>query len=50
MIVETLKDVYLVVKAGKDHADFNSQTLLKILDLDLEFIVEYIEWMYRARG
>jgi len=47
---ETLKKVYLTVKAGKEHDDHNSATLLKVLELDPEFITEYIEWMYTPKG
>jgi hypothetical protein len=48
--IETLKKVYLTVKVGKNHDDHNSATLYKILDLDPEFIVEYIEWIYEPKG
>jgi len=48
--VETLKKVYLTVKAGKGHDDHNSATLSKILELDPEFITEYIEWIYAPKG
>lgn len=48
--VETLKKVYLTVKTGRDHDDHNSATLSKILELDPEFIVEYIEWIYSPKG
>ena len=48
--VETLKKAYLTVKAGKDHDDHNSATLSKILELDPEFIVQYIEWIYAPKG
>ena len=48
--VETLKKVYLTVKTGKDHDDHNSATLSKILELDPEFINEYIEWIYAPKG
>jgi len=40
--IETLKKVYFTIKAGKNHDDHNSVTLSKILDLDPEFIIEYI--------
>lgn len=48
--IETLKKVYLAVKTGKGHDDHNSLTLLKILELDPEFITEYIEWIYTPKG
>jgi len=47
--VGTLKRVYLTVKQGKTHDDHNSATLAKILELDPEFIVEYIEWIYSPK-
>jgi hypothetical protein len=47
--IDILKKVYLTVKSAKDHDDHNSATLSKILDLDLEFIVEYIEWIYTPK-
>lgn len=48
--IDTLKRVYLTVKSAKDHDDYNSATLSKILDRDLGFIVEYIEWIYAPKG
>jgi hypothetical protein len=48
--IDTLKKVYLTVKSAKDHDDYNSATLSKLLDLDLEFIGEYIEWIYAPKG
>lgn len=48
--IETLRKVYLTVKAGKEHDDHNSATLLKVLELDPEFITEYIEWIYTPKG
>jgi hypothetical protein len=47
--IETLKKVYLIAKSGKDHSDHNSATLSRILELDPEFIVEYIEWTYAPK-
>lgn len=47
--IETLKKVYLTLKSGRDHNDHNSETLSKILNLDPEFIVEYIEWIYNPK-
>lgn len=48
--VETLKKIYLTVKADKGQDDHNSITLSKILEIDPEFIVEYIEWIYTPKG
>jgi hypothetical protein len=48
--VETLKKVYLTVKAGKSHDDHDSATLSQILELDPEFMNEYIEWVYAPKG
>ena len=44
---DTLKRIYLIIKAEKgQHDDHNSVTLSKILELDPEFIIEYIDWIY----
>jgi hypothetical protein len=48
--IGTLKRVYFIVKERKDHDDYNSATLLKILELDPEFIAEYIDWIYSPKG
>ena len=47
--IETLKKVYFIAKSGKDHSDHNSATLSRILELDTEFINEYIEWIYAPK-
>jgi hypothetical protein len=47
--VDTLKKTYLTVKSSRDHDDHNSATLSKILDLDLGFVDEYIEWIYMPK-
>ena len=48
--IDTLKKVYLAVKSTGDHDDHNSATLSKILDLDLEFISEYVDWLYTSKS
>lgn len=47
--IETLKKVYLTAKISKNHDDHNSATLAKILEVDPEFMNEYIEWVYAPK-
>jgi hypothetical protein len=46
--LEILKKSYLAAKTWSDHADHDSETLCKIIDLDSEFITEYINWIYQS--
>lgn len=45
--LEILKESYLAAKIWENHADYDSQTLCKIIDLDPGFVAEYIDWIYQ---
>ena len=47
--VPLLKKLYLKLRDWREHDDHDSTTLGKILDLDIEFITEYINWLHTAR-
>lgn len=42
-----LKQAYLVVEGTQDHGDYKGQVFNQILDLDPDFVIEYIQWKYK---
>lgn len=48
--VGVLQKIYLTTKSAKENDDHNSATLSKILDMDLDFIDEYIEWVFTPKS
>jgi len=47
--IEVLEEVYLVVNSSRDRCDHASETLAKILDVDLGFITRYMEQVYSSK-
>lgn len=44
-----LKQAYLTVLKADFHADYDMQIFANILDLDSNFILEYIDWIYKQK-
>jgi hypothetical protein len=47
--IEVLEEAYLVVNSSREHSDHASETLAKLLDVDLEFITRYLGQIYSSK-
>jgi hypothetical protein len=47
--LDLLKQAYLAFLKTDIHADYEMQAFAKILDLDANFVLEYIDWIYKQK-